>query len=305
MNKILKIIIAVLAAVIAGIIFGIIKGSVIVYTPQYTDKFNHFVNISVILAISLIVISIFIYLGATTLNEMRFFTLYTDELYANGAYSEKILKEINKRKQKNKKKNLSVYLQSINFLAQERLLHSDPENALKQYDEIDINDLYLKFKINSKRSKLNDICNFANMIDMLMCLYMITNDTKIMETLKIYLDELKELYFDKYPEIRLTINEAYLYYFFTNKDTDNFNINLKNIEKFPKDDETVIIVNLIVTLMSEYLNNNLDINKFNDHLKETKAKTDNVRNKIYFDQKIEYIGSVYKSLFNLNQYSED
>ena len=73
------------------------------------------------------------------------------------SYSPKLVEMFKKRKKRfeNNKYNMT-YMQSVVFLANERLLYDDYESAYKYLEEINLQEFYDKLRIGTGKAKLMD-----------------------------------------------------------------------------------------------------------------------------------------------------
>ncbi len=141
-----------------GIVIGSICGSIFAiirsFSPQYYHLARTIFNISIItiFLLGLIVILCFIIGG-----ELIFQIRINQELAKQG-YSTKTVEMFKKRKKKfeNNKYNMT-YMQTVSFLANERLLYYDYESAYKYLEEIDFQEFYDKLKIGSGKAKLMNV----------------------------------------------------------------------------------------------------------------------------------------------------
>ncbi len=302
MNKrIMPTIFGVLAGLIIGL-FLIITQAVLTFVfPEKSVMIKHGMFVVVLLLASAAIMVLFGILVFNVLREMKFITLYNDELHAHGMYSDKILKEINKRKERYKKDKFnSVYLQSVTFLANYAASQNDIEGGSKILDEFDISELNSKLKIESGKAKQNDLFNYVNFLDMKLSLSFIEDDEKMAEYLKPYLYKAEELYFNKYDALKLTFVEAKINYFATVKNSELLEDTITKIPQYQNLNEIAEIMYISSKIKKDYITGELTSEVLDNYIKECKEKAEGHRNKVYSLQMVEIFEKQMKEKLEKN-----
>ncbi|MCR4648078.1 MAG: hypothetical protein K5776_03285 [Lachnospiraceae bacterium] len=289
MNKrVISIIVGALAGLIIGLFLIITQAVLIFVFPEKSVAVKQGMFIVVLLLASVAVLIIFGILVINVMREMKFITLYNDELHAHGIYSEKILKEINKRKDRYKKDRFnSVYLQSVTFLANYAAVNDDFEGEAKILNDLDVNELNSKLRIESGKAKQNDLFNFVNLLSLKLALCFLEDDEKTAEFLKPFLYKVEELYFDKNEILKLTILEAKINYFATVKNIELLEDTIAKVPQFKNVNEIAEIVYIASKIKKDYVTGELTLEVLQNYINEGKEKAENHKNKVYSLQTIE------------------
>ena len=295
MKKVLPLIIGAAIGVFVGIICGFILSLVDYFAPHYSILAHAIFNISmiVIFIIGFILIFCFI-IGRELLFQLRL----NKELTEHG-YSPKLVEIFKKRKKKYEKNKYNMtYMQSVVFLANERLLYDDYESACKYLEEINLQEFYDKLRIGTGKAKLMDAYYFYVLIDLWIGYYYETN--KPVE----YADEIYNkffknsigLYIDKNKLISCVNDEIIINYLFIKNDINKCESIIESLPNKFSENKAYELIFYRGLIVCDLKKNQLTIDSLNKYISEGRKLVDNSKLKVQFNQNYDQLYKKYSGL---------
>ena len=198
-----------------GLILGTAIGILKVILPQYADTISRITKISCISVICFIFLFSFFYIGILTFKQLKFSQFVIEEL-RNIGFSEKLHNELIKELKKNsKKKDSTMYMTALNYLAIEANSHYDYQKVLELYSEVDVEKLSKALRIDSGKAPQNNVILFTNMCDLLFNSYYRLNMVSEADNLYKYFEKTYQYYISKYAVLDPVLLEAKFMYLLT------------------------------------------------------------------------------------------
>lgn len=169
-KKIIKLIISIALGLFLGLTYSVYSFIVSFFFPgnENLKKIPGYI-LMVLLAIgALICFAIFF---ISFFKELNYMKLYNNELAYIG-FSEELYQATLKRKKRFEKDKFGVgYIGSITMISNYLALHDKYEEAANLLEEIDVDELKKKFKIDSANPSNDKLVTFLSLLDSLICIY--------------------------------------------------------------------------------------------------------------------------------------
>ena len=209
-KKIIKLIISIAIGLFIGLMYGVYSFIVAIFFPEMEETLIKIPRIILIVLLSIGVVICFSIFFVSFFRELNFIKLYNNELAYIG-FSEDLYNAALKRKKRFEIDKYGVgYIGSINLLANYHLLHEQYDEAAKLLEEIDIQELKKKSKIDSANPSNDKLTTFLSLLDCLIAVYSFKGDKEKEEQIASIFNPYYNAFIHKHENLTNILYEAKL-----------------------------------------------------------------------------------------------
>lgn len=279
-KKIIKLIISIALGLVLGLTYSVYSFIVSFFFPgnENLRKIPGYI-LMVLLAIGALICFIIFFISF--FKELNYMKLYNNELAYIG-FSEELYQATLKRKKRFEKDKLGVgYIGSITMISNYYALHDKYEEAANLLEEIDVDELRKKFKIDSANPSNDKLATFLSLLDSLICIYSELDYKEKEDKIAAIFNPYYNAFIHKHEILTNILYEAKL------RDLlykGEFNEALSILDILKGSDECFY---KILYLDYLYYNNETDLNLIENAINDALNGCENARTKAYFKQIIE------------------
>ena len=170
-KSIIKLVIAIVFGLFVGLVYGVYTIIVALFFPQYEEMLRKIPGYILIALLSIGAVICFVIFFVSFFRELNYIKLYNNELAYKG-FTEELYEATLKRKKRFEKNKYSVgYIGSINMIAGYLGMSEKYDEERAILEEINIEELKKKFKIDSANPSKDNLITFMGFLDTLICVY--------------------------------------------------------------------------------------------------------------------------------------
>lgn len=175
-KSVIKFIIAIAAGLFIGLLYSVYTFIVAIFFPQYEESLRKIPGYILIALLSIGAVICFVIFFVSFFRELNYIKLYNNELAYKG-FTEELYQATLKRKKRFEKSKFSVgYIGSLNMIAGYLSLQEKNDEIIALLEEIDIDELKKKFRIDSANPPKDNLITFLGLLDSLICVYSETGE---------------------------------------------------------------------------------------------------------------------------------
>ena len=279
-KKIIKLVISIALGLVLGLTYSVYSFIVSFFFPgnENLRKIPGYI-LMVLLAIGALICFIIFFISF--FKELNYMKLYNNELAYIG-FSEELYLATLKRKKRFEKDKLGVgYIGSITMISNYYALHDKYEEAANLLEEIDVDELKKKFKMDSANRSNDKLVTFLSLLDSLICIYSELDYKEKEEKIAAIFNPYYNAFIHKHENLTNILYEAKL------RDLlykGEFNEALSILDILKGSDECFY---KILYLDYLYYKNETDLNLIENAINDALNGCENARTKAYFKQIIE------------------
>lgn len=279
-KKIIKLVISIALGLFLGLSYSVYSFIVSFFFPgnENLRKIPGYI-LMVLLAIGALICFIIFFISF--FKELNYMKLYNNELAYIG-FSEELYQATLKRKKRFEKDKLGVgYIGSITMISNYYALHDKYEEAANLLEEIDVDVLKKKFKMDSANPSNDKLVTFLSLLDSLICIYSELDYKEKEAKIAAIFNPYYNAFIHKHENLTNILYEAKL------RDLlykGEFNEALSILDILKGSDECFY---KILYLDYLYYKNETDLNLIENAINDALNGCENARTKAYFKQIIE------------------
>ena len=290
-KSIIKLVIAIVFGLFVGLVYGVYTIIVALFFPQYEEMLRKIPGYILIALLSIGAVICFVIFFVSFFRELNYIKLYNNELAYKG-FTEELYEATLKRKKRFEKNKYSVgYIGSINMIAGYLGMQEKYDEEMAILEEINIDELKKKFKIDSANPSKDNLITFMGFLDTLICVYSETgNREKEENTFEIF-NPYYNAFIHKYDYLTNILYEAKLRDLLFH---GNFNEALSILDILKGSDKSLYNLSNLDYL---YYIKETDIEKIENAYNASVESNENTRLKAYFNQMADLRkNQIYKKL---------